>query len=324
MNNLILAPEKIKHFREISNMTQQQLAETTGISLPNFKSVESGRSTTTKANVEKIAKALNVDINELYKKDTVVLTFGLHKGGCGKTTTTGLITSTLARMGYKILLIDGDMQMNLTHSFGMKTNPEKNLARVLTEEEDVRLNIQKTLYENIHMVVADTSMSTIELSLISRFSRETILLKQLMPVIEEGIYDFIIFDTNPSLNVLNTNIFVASDYILVPITPEPFGVEGLKHFIGFIDDVRKINTNLKIAGIIMTKVDSREGVTEAVMHMIRQTFGSTHIFKTVFPTDTKIKQSQLASIPLLQYSPESRTIKAAEKITEEVLKIVAS
>ena len=48
---------------------------------------------------------------------TIVIAFANNKGGSGKTTTVSNIGCAMARMGKRVLLIDGDMQMNLTLSF---------------------------------------------------------------------------------------------------------------------------------------------------------------------------------------------------------------
>ena len=45
---------------------------------------------------------------------TVTISFANNKGGSGKSTTCCNVGYELSKMGYKVLLIDGDMQMNLS------------------------------------------------------------------------------------------------------------------------------------------------------------------------------------------------------------------
>ena len=48
---------------------------------------------------------------------TKVIAFANNKGGSGKTTTCSNVGCAMAQMGKKVLMIDGDMQLNLTISF---------------------------------------------------------------------------------------------------------------------------------------------------------------------------------------------------------------
>ena len=56
---------------------------------------------------------------------TVTIAFANNKGGSGKTTSCSNIGCAMALQGKRVLLIDGDMQVNLTLSF---FDEEKTLA----------------------------------------------------------------------------------------------------------------------------------------------------------------------------------------------------
>ena len=47
---------------------------------------------------------------------TIVIAFANNKGGSGKTTSCSNVGCALAMTGKKVLMIDGDMQLNLTIS----------------------------------------------------------------------------------------------------------------------------------------------------------------------------------------------------------------
>ena len=68
---------RIKELREKKGLNQEQLAEIIGLESRHLSRIETGRSFTTLENIEKIANALNVDINTLFifqhKQDKSIL-----------------------------------------------------------------------------------------------------------------------------------------------------------------------------------------------------------------------------------------------------------
>ena len=57
---------RIKEIREQKGLNQEQLSEIIGIESRHLSRIETGKSFTTLENIEKIAKALNVNINTLF------------------------------------------------------------------------------------------------------------------------------------------------------------------------------------------------------------------------------------------------------------------
>lgn len=316
--------EKIKDRRNEIDMTQKELADATEINLSLIKAIETGRSDTSYENIEKIASVLNIDSSEIFLKDfkeTKIISIANNKGGSGKTTVTGCIGYSLSQMGYKVLLIDADMQMNLTYSFALERNEEKNIFNAIKEEENLLEYIISTEHENIDFIISDFNMATIEMLLFTKMQRESIFRQIVDPVVKKGIYDYIIIDTNPTLGILNFNILNASDYVIIPVELSRFGIEGLDILLNFFKDVKKINNNLKIAGVLLNKVDLRESITKEANEVIKEIFGDI-IFNTYISTDTKIKKSQWESVPLNIFDSNSRAAKQYKELSREVIKIV--
>ena len=80
--------QRLKTIRLEQDVTQKELAQSTGVSLSTIKQIETGRSSTDLENIQKLCTYLDVDINEIYHPDyhdTKVLCMLNNKGGCGKT-----------------------------------------------------------------------------------------------------------------------------------------------------------------------------------------------------------------------------------------------
>ena len=111
----------------------------------------------------------------------------------------------MARAGKKVLLIDGDMQLNLSLSFFpedwvlAQAAGEKNLYRAIGKQEDLTDYIVHTPYENLDLIPSSTLMSSIEYELFTKWQREFILRKCLQKIKDSEVYDYILIDAPPTL-----------------------------------------------------------------------------------------------------------------------------
>ena len=77
------------------------------------------------------------------EKATVTIAFTNNKGGSGKTTTCANLGYSLSLLGKRVLLVDGDMQLNLSLSYFDEDRVlelaagEKNLYNGICREEDL-------------------------------------------------------------------------------------------------------------------------------------------------------------------------------------------
>ncbi|AHM57514.1 chromosome partitioning protein ParA (plasmid) [Peptoclostridium acidaminophilum DSM 3953] len=316
--------ENIRNRRLEVEFTQQDLANTSGLSLSLIKAIETGRSESGRENIEKISAALGVAIDDIYigdYRETKVVSIANNKGGSGKTSVVAGLGYALAEKGYKILFVDGDAQFNLSYSLGMNLSPENSLNHAIINENSLMGYIQRTAYDNMDIIVSDFDMALIEMKLFTKVMRESVMRKILEPVVEAGIYDFILIDTNPTLGILNFNILNASDYVIIPVELSSFGIIGLNTIKNYINEIRTFNRNLELAGVLMNKVDKRESITDDAQDVLEQTFGEI-VFKSYISVDTNIKKAQWDRQPLDLFNRNSRATKQFKSFAEEVIRIV--
>jgi len=118
---------------------------------------------------------------------TKIIAFANNKGGSGKTTACSNIGYALSTLGKRVLLIDGDMQLNLTLSFFDEeralsfASNGKNIYTAIKEEKDLSDFVVPTDYEGLDIIPSTSLMSSIEFDLFSKWQREIILRKCLEP-----------------------------------------------------------------------------------------------------------------------------------------------
>ena len=315
--------EKMKSRRIEMDMTQKELSELSGVNINVIKSIETGRTMTEKENIKKIADVIGFELNEIYKedfRDTKVISIVNNKGGCGKTSVSGSLGYTMAELGNKVLLIDADAQRNLSSSFGLPKQ-ENHFGKAIVKEESLLNNyIIQTQYHNIDFIVADVSMGTLDMLMFTKMHRENIVKQILTPLVQAGLYDYIIIDTNPNLSILNFNVVNASDYALIPVQLASFDLEGIGTLVDFIKGIQKFNTKLDILGIVINKYDIRnKNITNQAEEQLRAAYNDL-IFKTIIKIDVKIQNAQWENKPVMTFDTNSRISKEYRELAKEVIK----
>lgn len=173
------------------------------------------------------------------EKATVTIAFTNNKGGSGKTTTCANLGYSLSLLGKRVLLVDGDMQLNLSLSYFDEDRVlelaagEKNLYNGICREEDLTDYIIPTAYENLDLIPSSTLMSGIEFELFTKWQRELILNRGLAKIKESGVYDYILIDAPPTLGGWVMNILCASDYCILPVEASPWGLLAWQTCLNF-------------------------------------------------------------------------------------------
>jgi chromosome partitioning protein len=262
-------------------------------------------------------------------KDTKVICFSNNKGGSGKSTTCSNVGYGLTLLGKKVLLIDGDMQLNLSLSFFSEdevlniARGEKNLYHAIKSQKDLSEYIIQTPYDNLDIIGSSILMSSIEYELFTKWQREFILKKCLDKVKNSGMYDYILIDSPPTLGGWVMNILCASDKLVIPVEASPWGLFGLANLFEFLSDIKDIVPSLQLLGIAVTKADERKSYYKQTMDTLKELEGK-YIFKTSIRIDSSIEWAQENSKPVLAYKKNSRSAKEYLSLAEEVDNLVNS
>ena len=259
---------------------------------------------------------------------TKVICFTNNKGGSGKTTTCSNVGFGLRELGKKVLMIDGDMQLNLSLSFFSEekvlemASSEKNLYYAIGKQQDLTDFIVHTAYENLDLIPSSTLMSSIEYELFTKWQREFILKKCLQKIKDSGVYDYILIDAPPTLGGWVMNILCASDRVLVPVEASPWGMYGLANMFDFLSEVKEIAPDLEVLGIVITKADTRKSYFRQTLETLQE-MPDMYLFESYIRVDSSIEWAQDSSAPVVEFKKSSRSAKEYTALAEEVMKRVS-
>ncbi len=254
---------------------------------------------------------------------TKVICFANNKGGSGKSTTCSNVGYGLTLLGKKVLLIDGDMQLNLSLSFFSEeqvlelAKSDKNLYYAIKNQKDLSDYIIHTEFENLDLIPSSTLMSSIEYELFTKWQREFILKKCLDKIRTSNEYDYILIDAPPTLGGWVMNILCASDQVIVPVEASPWGLFGLANMFEFINEVKQITPDLSLMGVAITKVDERKNYFKQTIQTLSEV-DDVYLFESYIRIDSSIEWAQDNSKTVIAYKKASRSAKEYMALVKEV------
>ncbi|MEK7555533.1 MAG: ParA family protein [Patescibacteria group bacterium] len=242
------------------------------------------------------------------------------KGGVGKTTTAVNLSSYLAALGKKILLIDFDPQANASSGLGYSPKLENDsIYHGIFGYATIENLIKNTTIFNHHLIPANQHLAGALIELVDLQDREFYLRKFINRLRHQ--YDYIFIDLPPSLSLLTINGLVAADEVLIPIQCEYYSLEGLSQLL---ETINLINQNLgqriKVAGGLLTMYDKREKLSNEVAKNVRRHFPH-YVFETEIPRCIALAEAPSFGKPIILHEPNSSGAKAYERLAREIIEL---
>ena len=242
-----------------------------------------------------------------------------QKGGVGKTTTAINLTTALAAIGWRVLLVDLDPQGNASTGLGI-TQAQRTLSSydVLIGRATAVEAAVATRVPRLDLLPATVDLSGAEVEMVSLDDRAH-RLDNALSAAPVGRWDICLIDCPPSLGLLTVNALAAAKNLLVPLQCEFFALEGLSQLLQTVERIRvAFNPDLSILGVALTMFDRRNNLSQAVADDVRACLGAA-VFETIVPRNVRLSEAPSHGLPALIYDLRCPGSEAYLRLARELI-----
>ena len=246
------------------------------------------------------------------------------KGGAGKTISSVNIAYALIRKGKKVLLIDTDPRSAIEIYLNIEN--EKTLNELIKEyyENNKIKNFSDYIIKknDLDIIISSPLISKIDTFFEIEYDDKQAIFHSIIDLLDLFInYDYVIFDTEGTINNLNTAILNATDYIFVPSKSSNIDLNGIPDIVNTYEKAKKRNKKLKIKKVFLVDVSERTNSFKDAKKDFEDYFKNTGInfSDTYIRHDQNIVNSMKKTIDIFNYKNTSNSAIDYRNLIDEFL-----
>lgn len=245
----------------------------------------------------------------------ITISISNQKGGCCKTTTTTNLAYAIANLKKKVLVIDLDPQQNTSEWLSDYCTDEidlfdvSSLDSVLQKSSSDLLCISNKFNRQARGLDDFTSYS------VDLFRRN------ISNIRAQSKWDFIIFDTPPTLNNITNAALTCSNFLIIPVLTHVLSLSGVAQLIDHLNSDFSSDIKCKILGVLPCRVDFRTKHSKEVIDSLKIYFKEL-VFSSFISENIKLAEAPSFKMPIQLYSKSNRAVKEFHNLALELIQRV--
>ena len=247
-----------------------------------------------------------------------------QKCGVGKSSSCFHLAGAYAELGHRVLVIDVDPQGSISQGFFGSSAVEeldtKNSVSALFDESwqfsDWGALIHKTRFDRIHVCPANQTLAQYNSPNPEDAGMLQYALREFIE--EQADYDIVLIDCPPNLYRCTWTAMIAADWVIIPVTPEDFGTQGLRAVHQAIANARLLNPDLRRLGHLVTRSDGRLLVHKFYERRLRKLYGE-YVLQNLMPELSAFKVAVANRKPVQYHEPKCRAARLTRNLCREIL-----
>ena len=224
-------------------------------------------------------------------------------GGVGKTTTTVNVAAALGERGQRALVVDLDPQGSASRWLGVDASGRGLLDAITTKSDLAALAVPSSA-PGVDIIPGSRLLAGADRMLAAEVGAE-FFLRHALESLPPDRWQWVFLDCPPSMGILAVNALAAAAELLVPVEAHVMALDGLADLLGNVATVKeRINPALKVAGLLVCRMDSRTRHAADVVDALRQKFGPL-VFKSVIREGVRLAECPSHRLPITIYAPTS-------------------
>jgi chromosome partitioning protein len=246
-----------------------------------------------------------------------ILTVVSQKGGVGKTTSAVNLAACLAQRGVKTLLVDVDPQGAVRHALGIRERGRPGVSEYLTGESELSEVVFAASIPWLRVLTAGRIAEEGNHDDYERLLADSPRIDEMVTRAADRGH-VVIIDAPPGLNKVTHRLLDASTHVLVPVQAEPLALQTAAQLLRAIREASMRNERLKLAGLLLTMVDSTSTLAERVVRYAREQFPPALLLETVIPRSVAVAEAFGAGQPLVVRTPDDPAARAYAEVADHL------